>query len=110
MLPAQIKDERALFPARSVASFSAFADEALSQASLMFSIVTGLQAYPDDQDLEQLARNAIMELADRLLLEQPYAELVPRPFQSETIGSYNYGRSTATTAKIQNGQKTGLFW
>lgn len=76
----------------------------------MFTIVTKLTDYPDDPDQAKLARYAILELADRLFLEQPFAELLVRPFQSETLFSYTYSRSTATAAKVTSGMKTGLFW
>lgn len=110
MLIAPTTTDLATFTGRPATTFSGFADEALAQATLMFTVVTKLGDYPDDPQLAQLARNAIMELADRLLLEQPYAEVSTRPFSSETIGSYTYTRATATAAKVTNGQKTGLFW
>lgn len=110
MLAAPTQAELAVFTGRPVNTFGGFADQALAQAALMFSVVTKLADYPDDPDLRQLAENAILEMADRLLLEQPYIEYANRPFQSETIGSWSYSRSTATTAKVQNGSKTGLFW
>jgi hypothetical protein len=110
VLTAPTVSELATFSGRSVSMFGDFAPQALAQASLMFSIVTKLSAYPDDPDMAQLARNAILEMADRLLLEQPFAEAVVRPFQSETIGNYSYSRTTTTSGKVQNGLKTGLFW
>lgn len=102
--------ELATFTGRLPASFGAFTGQALEQATLMFSIVTKLSAYPVDADLRQLAKNAIMELADRLLLEQPYQSVKAGPFQSETIGSYSYSRSTQTAVTAAAGIKTGLFW
>lgn len=110
MLAAPTRAELATFTGRPASTFSGFADQALAQATLMFQVVTRLPGYPDDPDLKQLALNAIMEMADRLLLEQPYAEVASKPFQSESIGSYTYSRATATAAKVQNGSKTGLFW
>lgn len=110
MLTAPTLDELVTFTGRPLGSFGAFATQALAQAALMFSIVTKLSDYPDDPDLLQLAKNAILEMADRLLLEQPFAELITRPFQTETIGNYSYSRITATSSKVQNGIKTGLFW
>lgn len=110
MLAAPTSTDLAQFTGRPPATFGAYATEALAQATLMFRIVTKLTAYPDDPDLAQLAKYAIMELADRLLLEQPFAEILVRPYQSETIGSYTYSRATATVAKVQSGMKTGLFW
>lgn len=102
--------ELATFTGRPVNTYSGFAAQALAQATLMFQVVTKLEDYPEDPQLLQLAMNAILEMADRLVLEQPFAEVSTRPFQSETIGSYTYSRSTATAAKVQNGSKTGLFW
>lgn len=110
MLTAPTLDELVTFTGRPTATFGAFAAEALAQATLMFSIVTKLTGYPDDPDLLQLAKNAILEMADRLLLEQPFAEVSVRPFQTETIGNYSYSRATATVASVANGFKTGLFW
>lgn len=110
MLPVPTLDDLATFTGRPVTTFSGFASQALSQAALMFSVVTGLEALPDDPDLAQLANNAIMEMADRLVLEQPYQAISSGPFQSETIGSYTYSKVTATSTKVQNGVKTGLFW
>lgn len=110
MLAPPVRADLALFTGRPLTTFGAFADQALLQAALMFTVVTKLDDYPDDPDLRQLATNAILEMADRLLLEQPFAEVSTRPFQSETIGSYTYSRVTATSVKVQNGSKTGLFW
>jgi hypothetical protein len=80
------------------------------QAALMFTVITKLDDYPADPDLAQLAKNAILEMADRLLLEQPYQSVKAGPFQSETIGSYSYSRTTQTISKVQQGLRTGLFW
>lgn len=110
MLAVPTKADLAQFTGRPANTFTGFADQALAQATLMFKVVTGIEDYPDDPDLKQVALNAIMEMADRLLLEQPYAEVSTRPFQSETIGSYTYSRATATSVAVQNGSKTGLFW
>lgn len=110
MLPAPSIADLADFTGRPVATFGAFATSALAQATLMFSIVTKLKAYPEDPDLEQLAVYAIVEMADRLLLEQPYTSIKAGPFQTETIGSYSYSKSTTTTRTVEQGLKTGLFW
>jgi hypothetical protein len=110
MLPVPTTAELSAFSGRPVATYGAFAGAALEQATLMFTVRTKLTAYPDDPDLAKLAKFAIFELADRLFLEQPYAEYLASPFQSESIMSYNYSRSTATALKVQQGSKTGLFW
>lgn len=110
MLPAPTINELTVFTGRPAGSFGGFADQALAQAALMFTIVTKLSVLPDDPDLLQLAKNAMMELADRLLLEQPFQAIKAGPFQTETIGSYSYSRVTPTSSKVQQGIKTGLFW
>lgn len=110
MLPVPTLDDLSTFTGRPVGAIGAFAPQALAQATLMFSILTKLTGYPDDPDLTQLAKNAIMEMADRLLLEQPYQAIKAGPFQSESIGSYSYSRGTQTAVKAQQGLKTGLFW
>lgn len=110
MLAVPTVAELVTFTGRPEATFGTFVAQALAQATLMFSIVTKLTDYPADPDLVQLAVNAILEMADRLLLEQPYAAIKSGPFQTETIGSYSYSRMTATATKIQSGGKSGLFW
>lgn len=110
MLTAPLVEDLAVFTGRPEASLGAFAEQALDQAALMFTIGTRLTDYPDDPDKTKLARYAIMEMADRLLLEQPYALIKASPFQSETQGSYTYSRATQTTKTVAQGLKTGLFW
>lgn len=110
MLPVPTVPELAAFSGRPVASYSAFAAEALTQATLMFSVATKLQALPDNTDQAQLARYAILEMADRLLLEQPFQAIKASPFQSETAGSYSYSRTTQFAKTVSQGLRTGLFW
>lgn len=107
MLPAPSTDDLAAFTGRAVASYSAFADQALAQATLLFSVLTKREEYPTDPAGRQLAFNAIMELADRIYLEQRYSEVKASPFQSETIGSYTYSKAIQSA---KNGQHTGLSW
>jgi len=109
MLPAPTLAELALFTGRDESTFPAYATQALAQATLLFSIVTKLDEYPEDPDGRQLAINAILEMADRMQLEQPYAASKASPFQSETIGSYSYSKGSAFT-KAREGAATGLFW
>lgn len=110
MLPVPSVAELAEFTGRPVATFGAFTASALAQATLMFSVVTKLKAFPEDPDQLQLALYAILEMADRLLLEQPYQSIKAGPFQSETIGSYTYSKSSTITRTVEQGLKTGLFW
>jgi hypothetical protein len=111
VLPVPTLDYLAQFTGRSLASYSAYAEQALAQAALMFSTVTKLTDLPEDPDQQQLAINGILQMADRLYLEQPYATAKATPYTSESIGSYSYSKGySATTAKAAKGELTGLFW
>lgn len=109
MLPVPTVTYLAQFTGNDESSFTAFADQALTQATLLFSIVTHREDYPDDADQTQLAINAILEVAYRIYLEQPYSEVKASPFSSESIGSYSYSKSTVVQ-KARTGELTGLFW
>jgi len=116
VLPVPTTADLAVFTGRPAQSFTPFSDEALAQATLMFSIVTQLTAMPDDPDKVLLANNAILEMADKLYLEQPFAVVKAGPFQAETVGSYSYSRglNAARTSiaglKLAGDLGTGLFW
>lgn len=107
MLTPPTVDDLATFTGRPVATFTTFADQALARATLLFSTLTKRDDYPDDANGRQLAYNAILELADRIYLEQPYTEVKASPFQSETLGSYSYSKILQNT---QQGKPTGLSW
>jgi hypothetical protein len=109
MLPVPTVSYLAQFTGRDEGSFTAFADQALIQATLLFSIVTRREEYPADEDQEALAINAVLEMADRIYLEQPFATYKASPFQSETIASYTYSKGSYVT-RAKDGQPTGLFW
>ncbi len=110
MLPVPTVSFLAQFTGRDIATFTAYADEALLQATLLFSIVTQRTEFPDDEDLESLGVRAILEMADRIYLEQPYAGDRATPFASETIGSYSYAKYASAAARARDGIPTGLLW
>lgn len=110
MLPVPAVSALAQFTGRDEATFGPFAAQALAQATLMFGVVTKLTALPADADMAQLATNAILEMADRIFLEQPYAATSATPFQSETIGSYSYSKGSDFLTRAGSGQKVGLLW
>lgn len=110
MLTAPTTADLAAFTGRPEAGLGAFAPAALDQAALLFSITTALSEYPTEPDKATLARYAIMELADRLLLEQPHAQTMASPFASETILSYTYTKATKVAKKVEDGLPTGLRW
>jgi hypothetical protein len=102
---------------------------ALHQAALLFKIATGISddLYPTDPDAAQIARYGIIALADELILQQPFQQIVASPINSESIGSYHYmksySRSVSTASlKLQGntfakmtrsaimGSVTGCMW
>lgn len=99
--------ELATFTGRTSNTFGEFAEEALAQATLLFYLATDLESYPENSQLEKLAKNGILEMADKLYLGQPYQEASASPYQSETIGSYSY---TKLTAAVRKGDATGVMW
>jgi hypothetical protein len=114
MLPVPTVDYLAQFTGRDVATYTAYADQALIQATLMFSTVTQLEDLPADPDKAALAINGILQMADRIYLEQPYAAIQATPFNAETIGSYSYSKGynslLVRSHAQQNSELTGLFW
>jgi hypothetical protein len=83
--------------------------EALTQARLLFKLSTCLADWPDDPDEASLARYAVLSLADQLTLDQKHAVTVASPFQSESIGSYSYSKTSVRT-KVLQGLPTGVSW
>lgn len=111
MLAVPGTDEMADFNGTEEDDLSTFAPQALLQSTLLLTLVTGLSAYPDDDDLEQLAKNAILEMAWDIYYKQlaKYAQTQASPLQSESIGSYSYSKGSPAF-KAKNNEKTGLFW
>jgi hypothetical protein len=83
--------------------------EALVQSQLLFKLSTCLSDFPVDPDDASLARYAILSLAEQMVLDQRYAEVVASPFASESIGSYTYSKNTMRT-KVLQGLPTGVTW
>ncbi len=110
MLPVPSIADLAGFTGREVDTFSSFADSVLQHATLLFELVTRLEAMPEDPAQAALATNAILEMAGKLYSEAVYAEYVNNPFQSETIGSYSYSMKSPTALRAQSGGDTGLLW
>jgi hypothetical protein len=111
MLPVPTVQDLADFSGRPASTYGPYAATAIAQSTLMFSVATGLEDWPQDPDLHQVAVYAVLEMADKLTLQQPYAMLKAAPFQTETIGSYSYARSNSLTSKTgQDDLGAGLFW
>lgn len=91
------------FSGRDIASYPVpFTTMALHQAALIFKLATGISdaLYPTDTDAAQIARYGILGLADELVLQQPYQQVIASPLNAESIGSYHYTKtlSRANTA------------
>jgi len=85
-----------------------YSSTAISQATLLFKIATCLTALPDIGTVPyDLAKNAMMAMADQFVLSQPYAEDLASPFSSETIGSYSYSKMAQ---QIISKERTGVMW
>jgi hypothetical protein len=95
------------FSGRPVASYGKYATQALLQATLLFKIGTCLARLPDSELQKDMARLAILAMADSIFLAQNYQKAAASPFSSETIGSYSYSK----VAKAANaGMPTGVMW
>ncbi len=92
--------------------YSAFAPEALRQATFMFKIATCLKEWPDDEDNAQLAEYAVLSMASFLVMKQPWAEIENYPLTSEVTMSHSWTRSAgmAMMNKLKSGEDTGVFW
>lgn len=99
--------ELATFTGRPSNTFGDFASEALSQATLLLVLATGLDNYPESTNEAALAKNGILDMADSIYLSQPYKEATSSPFQSESIGSYSYSKLTKS---VKKGDATGVTW
>jgi len=97
----------ATFTGRPVASFTAYATEALEQATLFFKKATCLAGFPDAPDDALLASKAILQLADYFVLSQPFQAVLASPFSSESIGSYSYSKMVSS---INRREQTNLLW
>lgn len=107
MLPVPTVTQLAEFSGRAEASYSSFALSALRQATLLMKLRTCLVSTPAEQDKADLLLYGILELADDIILKQPFQEINAKPFSSETIMSYSYSKAAQ---KAKDGKKTGLMW
>lgn len=84
--------ELAEYAGRPAVSYTSYANSALLQATMMFTILAELSA--DDYagmapDYQQLASMGVLAMADWLYLRWPYQQVIASPLQNETIGSYS---------------------
>jgi hypothetical protein len=104
------------YSGRPMTSYTSFANSALLQAAMMFTILSELSA--DDYagmspDYQSLANMGILAMADWLYLRFPYQQAMASPLQAETIGSYSYSKPiqeaarNAQAVEVSN-EKTGV--
>jgi hypothetical protein len=85
-------------------SFTGFAQNALIQATVMFTAVTELvNANNLDADDYLLAKMGINAMAAYVYFRQPYQQAIAGPFMNETIGSYSYGKAMTELARNAQG-------
>lgn len=107
LYPTYTKDDLEDYSGRPSQSYSKYSETALKQALLLFKIGTCLAQFPDDPIKAELAKNAILAMADSIFLSQRYQQAMASPFNSETIGSYSYSK---TASAVSAGKPTGIMW
>lgn len=109
--PELILEDLAEFTGRPQSSYTnhVYVATAIKQAFLLFRLGTCLASnyWPDDPTNAELAKYAVLELADSLYLSLGNREVLAGPFQSETIGSYSYSKATRD---VSTKTPTGLTW
>lgn len=103
MYPIPTISELSTYSGRDEATYNtAVANTALLQATLRFTIVTeisdpaqinGYMAL-SQADMQLLAKQGILSLADSIYLQFPYQQAQASPFNSETLGGYTYQKNS----------------
>lgn len=83
---------------------------ALQQATDLFWLATGLPDFPSDPQLLRIAKNAILEFAQWLLVQDEHKTEIFSPYNSERIGSYSYSKLARAENSIHKNDPLGLFW
>ncbi|WNN95001.1 hypothetical protein SEA_MAGRITTE_24 [Microbacterium phage Magritte] len=108
--PTYTRQDLANFTGRPLVSFPEgyVTSSAFPQALLLFKMGTCLASLNDlNEDQKQLAKFAILSMADAIHLSAPYQTVLASPFNSESIGSYSYSRAAQAVSK---GLPTGIGW
>lgn len=108
-------EQLADFSGRPLYSFGPFAVQALTQATLLMTIMTELNDLPEDPNMQQLMLNGILDYALVTFLDQPFQAIKANPFQSQTIGSTSYSKPVIymrgnAAANALKGEQTGIVW
>lgn len=100
--PVPTAQELSEFTGRPLASYTAYVNSALLQATMMFTVLSELGAgdYAGmNPDYQQLAGMGIMAMADWLYLRFPYQQVIASPLAGEEIGSYSYNKPLQEAAR-----------
>lgn len=97
------------FSGRDVSEYvnTGYVPTAISQALLLYKLGTCLNSWPDDPTMAELAKMAVLSMADAIYLVQPFQKILSNPFSSETIGSYSYSK---VAGAVMGGLPTGIAW
>lgn len=111
MIPVPTTLELAEFSGRLESSYTSYAESALLQAALQFTIVTELTVGDYDSlqaDDQLLAQQGILAYADWIYLRQPYQAILANPLLGETIGSYTYSKPPPVEMRNVQAQELGV--
>jgi hypothetical protein len=113
MWPVPTVDKLALFSGRPVSSYTGYAQSALIQATILFTILSEndtadynslVSSAPNDVFL---AEQGILAYSDWIYLRQPYQAAIASPMLSETIGSYTYSKPPPLQVRNVQAQELG---
>lgn len=108
--PAYTVTDLAGFSGRDVSTYenTGYATTAIAQAQLLFKLGTCQpNVWPDDPTMAELARMAVLSMADSIYIVQPFQKVLANPFSSESIGSYSYSK---VAGAVMGGLPTGITW
>lgn len=111
MIPVPTVLQLATFSGRDESSYTSYAESALIQVCIQFTIVTEITA--DDfsslsADDMLLAQQGILAYADYVYLRHPYQQVEASPLLSETIGSYSYSKPPPIEMRNVQAQELGV--
>lgn len=90
-----------------VDTYSAYATQALYEATLLLQLSTGITEWPADELDLAMAKLAVCKMADLNYLEQLNRELSAQGKQSESFPEYSY---TLAAKNVHAGTETGIVW
>ena len=105
MLVAPSVSELATHIGTTEGALTSFATEALDQATHLFQLATGVDAWPTSELSLKTAKRGVFDMADFIYNWNPYRGVKARPFTAETVGNYS-----RTINLAMAGKPAGLMW